>query len=66
MQSTGVINVNSGADPYLLLDPTLQPARQSGQSTGVNQFGAYVSDQAGAVLPFFAELAYSPLYLYPR
>ena len=46
-----------------MLDPTLAPA---GQSAGVNQLGAYVADQAGAVLPFFAELAYLPLCLYPR
>jgi site-specific recombinase XerD len=27
---------------------------------------AYIADQAGAVLPWHCELAYSPLYLYPR
>jgi hypothetical protein len=62
-QNTGAINVNSGGDPYLVLDPTLQ---LSGQSGGINQMVAYVSDQAGAVLPFYGELQYSPLYLYPR
>jgi hypothetical protein len=62
-QNTGAINVNSGGDPYLVLDPTLQ---LSGQSGGINQMVAYVADGAGAVLPFYGELAYSPLYLYPR
>ncbi len=62
-QNTGTVNINSGADPYLTLDPTLQV---SGQGAGVNQFAAYVADQAGAVLPFMGELSYSPLYLYPR
>jgi hypothetical protein len=46
-----------------VLDPTLQ---LSGQSGGINQMVAYVADQAGTVLPFYGELAYSPLYLYPR
>ena len=60
--NTGVINVNSGADPYLTVDPTLE---LSGQG-GVNQMVGYIADQNAAVLPFFGEIRYSPLYLYPR
>jgi hypothetical protein len=62
-QNTGAINVNSGGDPYLVLDPTLQLAGHSG---GIKQMVAHVADQAGTVLPFCAELANSPLYLNPH
>lgn len=67
-QTTGLINVNSGADPYLSLDPTLTlaPLGAGTLSGGINQMGAYVADQAGTVLPFVADIVYSPLYLYPR
>ena len=61
-QGTGTINVNAGADPYLVLDPGLS----SNGVGGINQLLAYIADQAGAVLPFHAEISYSPLYLYPR
>jgi len=61
-QNTGVININSGADPYLTLDPTVS----CGTVAGVNQLAGYVADNAGAVLPLAVELQYSPLYLYPR
>jgi hypothetical protein len=62
-QNSGAINVNSGADPLLTLDP----AQAGGNgSMGVNQLVAVISDQAGAVLPCFAEVSYSPLYLEPR
>ncbi|WIG60015.1 MAG: hypothetical protein OJF49_002763 [Ktedonobacterales bacterium] len=63
-QGTGNVNVNSGADPYLILDPT-SALPQTGQA-GVNQLVAYVADQAGAVLGFAGEVSYSPLYLWPR
>jgi hypothetical protein len=62
-QTTGPVNINAAADPYLVLDPTLT---LSGQSGGINQLVAYVADNAGAVLPVYAELMYSPLYLYAR
>jgi hypothetical protein len=61
-QTTGAININSGADPYLTLDPTQQFAGNG----GVNQLAAYIADGAAGVLPFHAELQYSPLYLWPR
>ncbi|HEX8996042.1 MAG TPA: hypothetical protein VF812_08425, partial [Ktedonobacterales bacterium] len=69
--SSGPINVNSGADPYLTLDPTVGCAAVSGATTaaggsGVNQLVAVVADGAGVVLAFAAEIQYSPLYLYPR
>ena len=70
--STGAINVNSGADPALLLDPTLSVAAVANATgtaaggSGVNQLAGYVADNAGAVLPLYAEVQYSPLYLYPR
>jgi hypothetical protein len=38
---------------------------QTGQA-GVNQLVAYVADGGAAVLPFAAEIAYDPLYLWPR
>jgi hypothetical protein len=62
-QSSGAINVNSGADPCLTVDP-----QQSGANgiTGVNQLVAIVSDQAGGVYSCFGEVSYSPLYLEPR
>jgi hypothetical protein len=68
-QSSGAINVNLGADPYLTLDP--QQAAVSSANTyagtlGVNQFAAYITDTAGDVLPFACDLIYTPLYLYPR
>jgi hypothetical protein len=64
---SGAINVNSGGDPYLTLDPTLELSGSVGLGNGgVNELVAYVADQSAAVLPFFGEIAYSPLYLYPR
>ncbi|HEX5571941.1 MAG TPA: hypothetical protein VFX31_11160, partial [Ktedonobacterales bacterium] len=70
--ATGAINVNSGADPALILDPTLSVAAVANATgtaaggSGVNQLAGYVADNAGAVLPLYAEVQYSPLYLYPR
>ncbi len=61
-QTTGIINLNSGADPYLILDPTLE----NNGGLGVNQLAGYLADGAGAVLPLHAVVQYSPLYLYPR
>jgi hypothetical protein len=61
-QSTGFINVNSGADPYLSVDPTIGVSGWPGS----NQLAAYISDASGTVLPFVGEVAYSPLYLWPR
>jgi hypothetical protein len=55
---SGAINVNSGADPMLLVDPTL--------GGGVNQLAGYITDSTADVLPLVAEIAYTPLYLYPR
>jgi hypothetical protein len=53
-QSTGSIGVNSGADPYLTLDPTIVCPAGSGSmgagGPGVNQFTALMADGAGAVL----------------
>lgn len=62
-QSSGAINVNSAADPFLTLDPTQDGANGV---TGVNQIVAVLADQAGSVYPVFTEISYSPLYLYPR
>jgi hypothetical protein len=60
--STGTVNVNSGADPYLTLDPTLG----SWNGAGVNQAVGVVYDEQATVLPLLAEVVYSPLYLQPR
>lgn len=62
-QSSGGINVNSGADPALLLDPALVGANSS---AGVNQLVALIADQTTAVQAGYAEVSYSPLYLEPR
>ncbi|HEU5349152.1 MAG TPA: hypothetical protein VFU63_11125, partial [Ktedonobacterales bacterium] len=62
-QGSGAINVNSGADPYLTLDPTLAG---NNSATGVNQMVAILSDQIGTVLPCYTEISYAPLYLEPR
>lgn len=62
-QNSGAVNVNSGADPTLILDPTQAWANNS---VGVNQLVGIPSDTAGAVYPLFGELQYSPLYLEPR
>jgi len=59
---SGAINVNSGADPYLTLDPTLE----IGGNGGVNELVGYIADGNAAVLALYGEIAYSPLYLYPR
>ncbi len=61
-QSSGAININSGADPYLTLDP----AQQLAGAGGVNTLVACVTDGAGTVLPLHLELQYTPLYLWPR
>jgi hypothetical protein len=61
-QTTGSVNLNPGADPTLTLDPNLRLAG----GPGANQLLAYLADNSAAVLPVFAEIAYSPLYLYPR
>ncbi len=61
-QTTGSINLNSGADPLLTLDPHAGgPA-----GAGLNTLVAYIADGGAAVLPLHAEIAYSPLYLWPR
>ena len=69
-QSSGSIGVNSGADPYLTLDPTIICAPGAGGmgagGAGVNQLTALMADGAGAVLPIACDLVYTPLYLYPR
>ena len=61
-RTTGIINLNSGADPYLILDPTLEV----NGGAGINQLAGYLADGAGAVLPLHSVVQYSPLYLYPR
>jgi hypothetical protein len=68
-QSTGTLNVNLGADPFLTLDP--QQAAVSAAGTfagilGVNQLAGYITDTAGDVLPLAVDLIYTPLYHYPR
>jgi hypothetical protein len=65
-QSTGSINVNSAADGALLLDPSLTLSGPGAAFGGINQMAAVVYDQNAAVLPLYAEVQYSPLYLYPR
>ena len=60
---SGAINVNSGADPSLTLDPTLA---MGGGVGGVNELVGVLYDGNAAVLPLYGEIAYSPLYLYPR
>jgi hypothetical protein len=61
--SSGAVNVNSGADPCLTVDPAQIGANGA---VGVNQLVAIVSDQAGGVYGCLGEVSYSPLYLEPR
>jgi hypothetical protein len=63
-----VVNVNSGADLYLLLDPGQSGLGGAASQPGVNQIVAIVADasSSASVLPCFAEVSYSPLYLEPR
>lgn len=63
-QSSGSLNINSGADPYLALDPQIA-VTQTAQA-GVNVLVGYLADANAAVLPLHAQIAYSPLYLWPR
>lgn len=49
-------------DPFITLNPTLL----NSAATSVNQFGAYITDQNGAVLALHTEMFYWPLYLYPK
>ncbi len=61
-QTSGNINVNSGADPALTLDPTLEnPAGLS-----ANQLVALLTDNNAVVLGVACEISYTPLYLWPR
>lgn len=57
----GGFAISSGGDSYLTLDPTTTIG-----GTPVNQFAGYITDQAGAVLPLYCEIVYSPVYLYAR
>jgi hypothetical protein len=65
-QTSGNINVNSGADPCLTLDPGLMSSSGQSVQQGINQVVASVSDQVGAALGMAAEVSYTPLYLWPR
>jgi hypothetical protein len=60
--TTGAVNVNSGADGYLTLDPTLG----TWNGAGVNQAVGVMADEQARVLPLVCEVSYSPLYLEPR
>jgi hypothetical protein len=61
-QTSGNINVNSGADPALTLDPTLENAA----GVSANQLVALLTDNNAAVLGIACEISYTPLYLWPR
>jgi hypothetical protein len=61
-QNSGNINVNSGADPALILDPGLENAA----GLAVNQLVGFAADNNGAVLGMACEISYTPLYLWPR
>ena len=61
-QTSGNINVNSGADPALTLDPTLENAA----GVSANQLVALLTDNNAAVLGVVCEISYTPLYLWPR
>lgn len=64
--TSGYLNVNQAADSALTLDPTLGIVGVSAAAGGINQLAGYVSDDSGDVIEMFTEIAYSPLYLYPR
>jgi hypothetical protein len=63
--TTGVLNVNGSADPYLLLDPSTTISGQA-PAGGINQLAAIIADASATILPLAADLLYSPLYLLPR
>lgn len=70
-QGTATVNVNGGGDPSLTLDPTLLLPGAGGGGVvgggGINQLVGYVADAASATpLSLAVELAYTPLYVWPR
>jgi hypothetical protein len=44
----------------------LDPQQRLAGGAAFNQLAALITDGNGAVLSVFAEVSYSPLYLYPR
>lgn len=63
--STGVYPaINPTGSSFLRIDPTQTTPNSGG--LGVNQFAALITDNTGAVLPFYADIQYSPYYYYQR
>lgn len=58
----GTIGVDLGQDSIPQVDPTIKV----GTTSGINQGLAIISDVTGNVYPFSADVAYTPLFLYPR
>lgn len=58
------VSIIPTGDPYLTLNP--QPPTNALSVSGVNQFGALLTDASNNVINFVASLSYTPRYLDPR
>lgn len=63
--ASGPPNVNAAADPFMVLDPTIDVGNDATQK-GFNQFAVLLANTAGTVTSMMVEFQYSPRYLYPR
>lgn len=58
------IALNPTGSSFLRVDPTQTTPNSGG--LGVNQYGAFITDNNGTVLPFVSSVQYSPYFLYQR
>lgn len=58
------LEINPTGSSFMMVDPTQVTVNSS--NLGVNQFGAFIADDVGTVLPWISEIAYSPYYYYQR
>lgn len=66
--TSGFVNANAAADPYLTIDPTIgtTAGSENAAATGVNQFLVRISDFNGTPVQVATQFVYSPLYLWPN
>jgi hypothetical protein len=64
--TTGQYGVTLGQDSVPYVVPNITLVNGVALTTDVNQGVAIVTDASGAVLPFLADIIYTPLYIYPR
>jgi len=60
--ASGRLGVTLSQDSVPYVDPTVT----IGSTTGINQGLALFTDNTSTILPIWCDLAYTPLYLYPR